>query len=271
MRGSVFALALLQILWFAPGCTHIQLRKHASQQHRTTTDLVQQQVMDNIAKLAADPSAWPQYSGIAEGVTQLTDLGEGTAGLKWNARSIVEESLGLKASRALQENWRMQPVNDASRLRAMWAVYHHAIYGTLPPPTYGYDARTQFRDLFGEQYEQMLPGPGWFRITCEKERIEKVYCGCVVGRYCNTRAYVLPGYEYKLQQLTFLIQHMATATYTVSNGASVALFPTGMDGVPDGVEQDGTQESVGRGSRFQLGPSLEFRSGSGGIEVGPFN
>jgi hypothetical protein len=81
--------------------------------------------MDNVAKISTNNEAWPEFSNINEGLTQVTDSGEGTLGLQWNARTIIQEALGLRANRAVTENWKLTPVTDPARLRAMWAVYYY--------------------------------------------------------------------------------------------------------------------------------------------------
>src|SRR4029079_9611770 len=126
----ILALSLGMVL--CVGCTSIQLRKHTNQQLRTTSEITQQQIMDNVAKIACNENAWPEFSNFADGTTQITDTGEGSLILTWNARTIIQEVLGMRASRQLVERWGTAAVTDPSRLRAMWAVYHYTIYGTVP-------------------------------------------------------------------------------------------------------------------------------------------
>jgi len=55
------------------GCMHLELRKHTNQQLRTVSEVTQQQIMDNVAKVAANENGWPEYSSVTQGATQISD------------------------------------------------------------------------------------------------------------------------------------------------------------------------------------------------------
>jgi hypothetical protein len=68
----------------------------------------------------------------------------------WDARTIIQESLGIEAGRQITESWATKPVTDPDRLRAMWAVYHYAVYGTAPDSDL-YSANIQLTKIFGNE------------------------------------------------------------------------------------------------------------------------
>jgi hypothetical protein len=167
--------------------------------------------MDNVAKIAANENAWPEFSNFSSGTTQISDSGEASLGLTWDARTIIQETLGFTGSRQVTEEWGTAAITDPDRLRAMWAVYHYTIYGNVPETTI-YSANDQLTKVFGSNWQQLIPPPGWIKTHCEHDYCEKVHCGCVVGHACDCHACVLPGHEQKLQQLTYLIMYIASVT-----------------------------------------------------------
>jgi hypothetical protein len=244
------------------GCAHMQLRKITGQQLRTTGDITQQQIMDNVAKIAGNENAWPDFSNFTEGGTQITDTGESNVGLTWNARTIIQEMFGIRGSRSQVERWTLKPTTDPARIRAMWAIYHYTIYGEVPIRD-DYDAHVQLEKIFGPNWQQLVPPPGWFHTACEKECIEKTHCGCVIGHYCNVHAYVCPGHREDLQQLTYLIMHISSVTY--GTPAAPIPFPTGIPGFPgeQRVDTQGSEEIL------PMGPAKEFNSFSPGVLLTP--
>lgn len=250
------------------GCTHVQLRKHTNQQLRTTSEITQQQIMDNLAKIAANEDAWPEFSNFSSGGTQVTDLGEANVNFAWNARTITQELLGLKANRQLVEKWELKATTDPARLRAMWAVYHYTVYGNIPERG-GYDANLQLTQVFHTpDWQALVPPPGWIKTYSEHEYCEKVQCGCVVGHACDCHACVLPGHQQDLQQLTYLIMYISGATF-VSAGGGEAAFPDGLS-LPT-VEMQGTKGMQGTNERQspRPGPAKDFNTFSPGAILTP--
>jgi hypothetical protein len=257
----VLACSLAMV--FCVGCTSVQLRKHTNQQLRTTSEITQQQIMDNVAKIACNENAWPEFSNFADGTTQITDTGDTSLNLTWNARTIIQEFLGLHATRQLVEKWGTAATTDPSRLRAMWAVYHYTIYGSVPDRE-DYKASVQLAKVFGtKDWQKLIPPPGWFATHCEHEYCEKVHCGCLVGHYCDSQACVLPGHEEALQRRTFLIMYISSVDFGDDP------FPTGVPGMfkkkktysapKEGAESDEDFPSPSPAKSFNLptpGPAL---------------
>lgn len=257
---------IILVSWYVAaacsGCTSIQLRKHTNQQLRTTSEIIQQQVMDNVAKISANEYAWPEFSNFSTGTTQVTDSGEASVNLAWNARTITQEIFGLRGNRTLVEKWDTKATTDPARLRAMWAVYHYTIYGTVPDRD-GYSASRQLEQVFHtKDWQKLIPPPGWINSYCEHEYCEKVRCGCVVGHACDCHACVIQGHEQDLQQLTYLIMLISGSTYYNDEGKE-APFPDGAP--PKPKEYRGSE-----GEQLpQPGPAKDFNTFSTGPALTP--
>lgn len=111
------------------GCTtHRFLDRNVVRQSSTLTDLMYQQVLDNVAMFANNRSALPHLAVIGDGTTQAQDGGTLGANLAWNATTFTGASLPLNGSRQLIENWKLQPVMTAGRIRRLRCAFQ-LLYG----------------------------------------------------------------------------------------------------------------------------------------------
>src|SRR5258707_13193107 len=102
MYRSILALA---VVLPCTGCTHVSLRNRCLDQIATVTDIRQQQVLDNLARTAADPGAMAFFAIFEKGTTQVSDTANPTGSLTWDPFGLTSEMLGLSASRALTDEW----------------------------------------------------------------------------------------------------------------------------------------------------------------------
>ena len=63
----------------ASGCTAVQLRKDTVGEATAVHDLVQQQVLDNLAMFVHDPNSMPYFSYANQGGAQVTDQASANA------------------------------------------------------------------------------------------------------------------------------------------------------------------------------------------------
>jgi hypothetical protein len=120
MRPQIFLHII--VLCFAillSGCTHHFLLRNTTKQASTISDVLIQQVMDNIALFSANPHALPHFAVLSDGTSQAVDQTTPAGSLTWNARTITAEMLSINANRQLLENWKMAPVTSAGRLKRM--------------------------------------------------------------------------------------------------------------------------------------------------------
>ena len=94
-------------------------------------DIYNQQILDNLARISADPTALPYFNTLDSGVPQVVDKLTLGGFLMFPAQSLVKQlhnqrggQLGpLTGERDVTVNWTMKPVSDEGRLRAMRCLY----------------------------------------------------------------------------------------------------------------------------------------------------
>lgn len=121
------ALLLPLIASGAMGCTtHRFLDRNSVRQTRTLSEIVQRQVLDNIALFSNNPVALPHFAIIGNGTAQVSDFVGVTPGLSWNSRTFAGATLGSNANRSLTENWKLSPVMTAGRLARLRCAFQFA-------------------------------------------------------------------------------------------------------------------------------------------------
>lgn len=136
-RRVMFGIALSCLL--SLGCTDHFLRKHTARTASTLTDIMFQQVMDNVAMFCCEPDTLPHFAIIGDGTTQLQDTAQATATPKWNPTGFVDATLGINGGHVLLENWKLQPVMSAGRLKRMRAAFQYVVNPRA------YDVHTEVR------------------------------------------------------------------------------------------------------------------------------
>ena len=114
----VFGLACIT------GCTTGRLRQRTINQGGTLPDLQYQQVLDNLANFAANPTSLPGHFNLKEGTSQVTDSLSGGAAL--DLGPPVTWFPQLLGSRTAVAQWGMSPVIDATELRLLRIAYRRA-------------------------------------------------------------------------------------------------------------------------------------------------
>ena len=122
----VFALSLS-----IAGCANQQLRYSTLKQTSTLADIQEAQVMENFARLAANPGALPFLSLANSGSATVTDEGSGSLSFVGAARAFTSGTYGLSADRSVALNWGLAPMNNPDRLKAMKAAYLQVINPAL--------------------------------------------------------------------------------------------------------------------------------------------
>jgi len=126
-RGFVAFGAVLSCLLVAlasTGCMAVRLKQRTINQASTLPDLQYQQVLDNLAMFAANPSAIPWHINLREGTTQITD--SGTAGSLVDLGPPAVTQPQAFGSRTVVGQWGMSPVIDATELRLLRIAYRRA-------------------------------------------------------------------------------------------------------------------------------------------------
>jgi hypothetical protein len=98
---------------------------------QTVHDIQQQQVLDNLAMFTANPDAFPYFSLVTQGTSQIVDQGGATQGNIWTRTAGLflfnQLTLTPSASRAATENWTLNPINDSIKLTVMRCAYQRVV------------------------------------------------------------------------------------------------------------------------------------------------
>jgi hypothetical protein len=160
MRISIIVLTLL----IAPGCTSVALKRATLLQAYSSSDLRNNEVIENLAMLADQPYILPSYPSIYAGTSDVNDIVKATSTSVW-ARTALQkplrytslfstETADFMGSRAVKSNWTLDPTVVPEKLRAMRAACQWIVLGPehigpdvqyllrYEPPTYqGADAK----------------------------------------------------------------------------------------------------------------------------------
>jgi hypothetical protein len=162
----------------------------------------QQEVLDNLARTAADAGAQPYFAVFEKGTTQVSDTANPSGSLTWDPHSLTSEMLSLGGSRALTDEWDVSPVTDPDKLHAMHCAYLWALGQT--------DSGGECADLlhlFQVDTELAKIHPGWFAIG---KRCDVPKHACRVAHCGSTYVWVMPGGSEELTRFTLTIMDIAT-------------------------------------------------------------
>ncbi len=129
------------------GCMTGRLRQRTINQGRTLPQLQYQQVLDNLAQFATNPSVLPWHVNLREGTTQITDSISGGAAL--DIGPPVTWFPQLLGSRTAVAQWGMSPVIDATELRLLRIAYRRALGAPeMPSPEFLDELAHDLKDQF---------------------------------------------------------------------------------------------------------------------------
>jgi hypothetical protein len=112
-----------------------RLGQRTMHQAKTIPDLQCQQVLDNLARFADNPSALPSHVNFREGTAQVTDSISGGAAV--DIGPPVTWFPELFGSRTAVAQWGMTPVIDATELRLLRFAYRRAFgFPDMPDPEF---------------------------------------------------------------------------------------------------------------------------------------
>ncbi len=164
-------IVLLSVLAFSSGCTNLALKRATLTHAESTGDVRYREVMENLAMIASNPDLLPAYSSIFSGTTDINDIGRATSASGWAriaskpfryASHFSTQTADFMGSRAVKDNWTLDPTIVPEKLRAMkaacrWVVFgeehagsderYLARYTTNDPRGYYFDVRDDLEGL----------------------------------------------------------------------------------------------------------------------------
>jgi len=198
---------VLTILMCVAGCTHLELKRSATNQLSTLTDLQYQQALDNLAMFHQNPSAIPYFATFGTGVVTVTDQTSGSLGLEWNP---IKQSFTPAAQRNVQEQWSLSPVINVDNLRRMRCAYQLVVQGIGPPSE---SCLETLQDCYGKSVDLNSVVPrGWYYVGCKSDVPPNA---CYAGHHGPTYVWVMRDGREGLSRFTLTLIDLATFTTEV--------------------------------------------------------
>lgn len=201
------------------GCTTLSLERHTLSQASSSQPIRYQEVLDNLAMIAHEPSALPVYASIASGTANLTDTGQLMSTTMWqhvrgvgSQNGFASEALAPQVMRSISETWPLDPVAVPEKLEAMRAACQWVVFG----PNMLSD---QDRSLLADPDEDPSPGrhfgvgdrlaqlrPGWVH----RGRFTQIpLCAAYKAHFGNTWVWVMPEDTEELSSFALAFQDIA--------------------------------------------------------------
>jgi hypothetical protein len=124
------------LLFSSAGCTMLSLERHTAEQTASTDDLRYREVMENLARSAANPSVLPSYATIYSGSVQVSDTLGIISTTAWQhvvaapvQNGFSSEMANPSEQRQIQQNWALDPIIHSSKLEAMRACAKWVLLG----------------------------------------------------------------------------------------------------------------------------------------------
>ena len=173
------------MLLLASGCMNQQLQFSTRRTANTLPDLQYQQVMDNLAMIAANPGFLPYLAVAGQGSIQVTDGGTSSLSLNLAPKTLTSGIFGLGASRNITGTWSLGTITSPEKIRCMQTAYQRAVGGSA----------------------QGDPSYGWLKIGCKKDVHKHA---SFVGHNGKVFVWVMPDGIAGLSDLTLTIMDIAT-------------------------------------------------------------
>jgi hypothetical protein len=206
LRQLVAILALV-----APGCAADQMRFTAIRLAARVPESYQAQVMENLARAAANPGSMLYLSRLFNGTASTTDTATGAASLTSKPHSFTGASYGLNSiSRNVQANIGLAPIDNPDKLAAMQVAYQLVI----APQTVTQELYTSCLAPFLKGKSlcvASIPPPGWLHIGGKHD----VPRGAADAAHCGkTSVWVMPEDVDALTQFIYFILNIASEPST---------------------------------------------------------
>jgi hypothetical protein len=106
------------------GCTTSRaLNRFTIRQVSSFNEIVESQILDNVAAFQNSRAALPHFALVGDGTTQLYDQGAVSPAIGWGPKGFTTATFGLSGTRNLMENWKLSPVLTAGRVRRMRCAF----------------------------------------------------------------------------------------------------------------------------------------------------
>ena len=204
LRQLIVVLAV-----FGNGCVADQMRTTAIQVAARVPDIYQSQVMDNLARTAANPGSMPYLSRVFNGTASTTDTASLLATLSGQTSKSFNFNYGISSlSRGIQANIGIEPIDNPDRLAAMQIAFRKVVAPQTVTPDM-YDSCLGYLLQDKNPCVNSIPPQGWLHIG----RKHDVPQGAAAASHCGaTYVWVMPEDLDDLTRFTFFILNLASVT-----------------------------------------------------------
>ena len=152
---------LLAIILFNGCHSRDFIARNTIQQTTTVNDIVQQQVLDNLAVFAKNKDALPSLAVVREGNAEVTDTTGVCPTLTISTAGLPSGSLGANRSRAVIAGWKLEPCVTAGRLARLrcafqFAFSHPEIVVSRPEPNVTHTVIVSATPQYNKAIEDMV-------------------------------------------------------------------------------------------------------------------
>lgn len=266
--GTIMRAALLLLLTLpaCAGClTHQSLRKNTVSTTATLSDLYYQQILDNLARLSANPSTLPSFSVVNAGTVTVSDQRSvGVSPTYSPTLSVSQQGGGAlpilsllfnpSVSRSVSENWSLAPVTDVDNLRRIRCAFQLLILDGQT--TDCDDCRLLLTEFYlgeSDRIECWIPR-GWYYVGGKKDVPKHA---CWTAHCGHVHVWVLPEDLEGLTRFTLTVLDLATGKPHAPTKSVVRNFKS--DGSLDSIQETTTETDTKALERMRKEKSLRER------------
>jgi hypothetical protein len=200
----VFLLGVISLV--CAGCTTMALQQNTLNLVASLTDTRFQEVLDNLAKIAANEGNLPSYAPIIEGSTMVNDtlnFDPKTAWARATFKGFSAETFSMVGTHSPQPTWTVDPVAQYQQMEALQSAILWVLCG---PPHPGSHAE-QLLELFKVEDDLRRLPAGWLHVGC----LQDVPSFALYSAHCHGKwVWVTKEGMVGLSAFTLILQDIAT-------------------------------------------------------------
>jgi hypothetical protein len=192
------------------------LTRHSVAQTDSAVDIRYQEIMDDLAAVADDPSTLPNYASIFSGTIFVQDQAQIVSTTTWpfTVPLISGQMTNPSLNRQISQNWTLDPIMVPEKLEAIRAACQWVTKGQGFLDAHATDLLVRPQDAprgrwrhFGVAEKLALLPPNWLCIGSPKQVPKRGVCYC--GQCRETCVWVMPEGMEGLTQFMLIIQNIA--------------------------------------------------------------
>jgi hypothetical protein len=218
MVQSRLRTVVVLVVSVASGCAADQMKYTALRTAARIPEIHQEEIMQNLARIAANPGAMPYLSRPYNGTASATDTASGATSLVGAPHHFTPFTFGpYGLMRAVQSNIGLNVVDDPDKLAAMHVDYRLVTAPRTVSPDMVHDCLSRYWTGKNPCVERIPRG--WLKVghkhDVPRNAAASAHCG-------STYVWVMPRDTEALTRFTFVILNIAT----LKSDSRMASVPT---------------------------------------------